>query len=252
MRPLKFCLALLTCAAFVACDLQNFHTVAPPEDAPVPSSPGGNIPKVKSINEGDKSYTYKYDAQGRILEERYASGSVGLYSYTPGEVKIQWFNEVGVPGVEFHEILDSEGRCIQQTESDDTRTDIYEYDADGYLTKETSLNPDGSIFNEWYHFYENGNAVKDSMSRTSDGASYVYVNTYYTEIKNTTGDKNIGIQFWGKQNTNALKSKFFTTNAGQVIRYDYEEPVLDDKDRIISRSVNISGGSHNTWVYTYY
>ena len=93
-----------------------------------------------------------------------------------------------------------------------------------------------------------GNIITTTITHFTNGqpdnpAAWEY--TYFEENKNTIGNANTGMSFYGESNVNPIKEKFTTSRTG----YTYE---YDNQNRIVKQTVHqASSVSQNYIYYTY-
>lgn len=242
-------IALLALLLIVACNTQEFHKPFTHEDIPPPVDHTA-IPKVKTWGYGNDSQTNTYDAQGRLSEERYSDGSYTTYTHLPAEVISKYYSSDDQLISSSTYLLNDKG--LVYSTQDSWNKHVFYYSDSNYVVKTEVFDQDGQLFRKWFHFYANGNRVKDSTYVMGDQSWSVWTHTYFDNINNTIGNENMG-QYWlGKDSRNARKSIRIRTSYGQTIHYTYSKPELDNHGRVIAYSVMVNDNPPYHYTLTYY
>lgn len=251
----KYFLFLLVFAVIAACQIAEVPTVTPID----PDPPGSSniIPKIKEETGGDYVGYHTYNEDGQLVEEKYNDGVKGVYNYTPGLLTIEWYDSVGTLTKLITMKLNDKGLRTDYTESGQTWSYEYAYDTLDRVISETAWQADGSLFFQSYFFYDlAGNLVKDSVYRYTGEQWRVYRYEYYADISNTVGNANYGKFYFGQSSKNYRRRSVYTSSTGESSVIDYITPVLDDKGRIIDRTVFYTQSNGNSgsyfYKYTYY
>ena len=204
--------------------------------------------------EGDGSYlaTYTYNDEGKIIEENYEEGWRTIYVYETGKVTRETYRPDGTYHSSNIYIINEKGLCTAFTETLYGRTYYFEYDANDRKVSGHSISAEGEPFQQYYYFYEGGNLVKDSTVYVSDQTSIVNTYEFFTNIKSTTGNYNIGIFYLGKDNENMTKRINRNFKGVDFDVYDFAIPATDNNGHIMQTSYSINGGGLTTTNYTYY
>jgi len=216
----------------------------------------------------DETETFKYDTQGRLIENVYDDEDEYkvVIEYSASKVTVKEYDE-GVLDYTSTYTLNSNSLAVSGI-SDEEETTTYTYDNNGY--RQTSFEEDGnSTYRETYtvlnqnyvtitsEYLDQSSAslkVQDSkllgksyMMKTlarrmttpntlksATNITSVYTTNYefYTDKKNTIDYENMGIFFLGKQNNNPIKKEIETTSGWDedyTYTYTYE---YDAKGRI--------------------
>jgi YD repeat-containing protein len=250
MNASNFIIGLAAIIVFASCEIQEVHTPFVHEDIPTPHPAG--IPKIKTERYDDETWTYVYDDQGRISEEQYADHSVLKYHHAAGQVTRDYLSATGELLHTARLLLNADGLCKEYSENGSTRKSTFTYDNDKRLIKSSHFDVSGVLFREWFHFYQDGNRVKDSTYVISDGSWSVWTHTFYEDILSTIEDDNRGIYWTGMGNTNTLKTRTVISSYGHVNVTLYGPPVLDAHRRVIYRTSSGNDSVPVVQEYSYY
>ena len=207
-----------------------------------------------NIQSGIYSYdmTYQYDDAFRAKKIARENGNFKTYDYADSTVTVKTYNSTGTSliSTEIY-IVNSKGlaKSLQGSGSyktSGTWSGKYEYDNDGYLTKEifTSTIETGHTV---FYTIKDGNMITKAFLYSGQYDSTFYEN--FTSSKNTIGNDNIGLSFLGRQNVSlyTLVNEKSSTHATSPHTCTYE---FDSQNRVkIVRSGE--GGSATTITYTY-
>jgi hypothetical protein len=201
------------------------------------------IKTIRTVNsDKDSSFReFRYDALGRCIEVICKGGYfpfVATYNYNVKDTVVRVVKDVTSSSTEKTKfIIDSKGQATGMI-------DMYEYTEyictpQGFLVQ---VDDEMEVPAEQYFTIENGNKVKE-------GNNTIY--TYYPN-KNTIGNKNIGINYLGKDNTNLVKNEITINDDGiQKILFTYLYQ-FDDKGRVTKRTRTDDEGYLTIDKYTYY
>ena len=244
METIKLIILCFLTAIILSCQKDEFFEPIEPISQP--------IPKIRTETDGTYFATYTYDDQGRIVEENYEEGWKTIYKYESNKVIRETYNIDGTFFDSDTYQLNDKGICTSFIDGQYGRTYYFQYDADGRKTHGYSTSADGTPFQEYFYFYENGNVVKDSTVYASDSSSIVVAYEYFTDVKTTIGNYNRGIFYLGKGNENPVKRITRDFKGINVDVYNYSIPIMNAEDHIMQTSYSINNGTLYTYEYTYY
>jgi hypothetical protein len=237
--------AILLYTATISCkkDKNEEPTIPVPQLLTITNYYNGAVSGVRTIH---------YDANGRYVKSTLNNGSYDTIEYSNPLVLWKSYDAKGIlTGIETYNI-NSDGLAIFN--SSDKKRDkapieplqknmnftkeindaAFEYDANGYLVKQTDYNYFTSLDTTITIFHiVNGNISGKSVSSSS---SYIeemtFSFTYLPDRPNTIGYQNTGIFFLGKQSKNLLEYIIFKTALSNpdTIKYKYG---FDSKNRVI-------------------
>jgi hypothetical protein len=212
------------------------------------------------------SMTLQYDSQGKLVQMvTYNPPSndtlIYKYEYYPSMVieKIFYTNNDKY-GRNLY-TLNSAGLAISETDmgygqggdSSIAATLTYKYNTEGYMIEKKSY-----LFGDtatWYSLnwqIQNGNNASMALTlSTWGGVSVMESYEYNPNSVNTMGNSNTGMLFFGKSNTNLVKSASTNSTPPQTGIYSYS---FDSMNRVIKEFIRGSGltsGSSNI-IITYY
>jgi len=211
-----------------------------------------SIPKLRTETDGTYFATYTYDEQGRIVEENYEDGWRTIYKYESNKVIRETYNTDGTFFDADTYQLNDKGLCTAFTDGQYGRTYYFQYDEDDRKIHGHSTEKDGTPFQEYFYFYEDGNVVKDSTVYLSNNTFIVLTYEYFTDIKSTIGNYNKGIFYEGKGNVNPKKRCTRNFKGLSVDVYNYSVPVVNEDEHIMQTSYSINNSTLYTYEYTYY
>jgi hypothetical protein len=204
------------------------------------TKPDLRIKEIATI-EDNKTYISEYLYDGLIrLAHRTDSGesyfNVFIWKYEADKVYvlnqdstvIQFFN------------LDPNGYAINTSLGHYT----WEYDSSGYLLKQTESWPQsGTMISNYFYNCWNNVTVSDSGSNLQGSpiGGITTSNEYYSDLLNTTGNENMGIAYYGKQNNCLLKISLTNdqTTIDTLGVYSYEF----DSQKRVTREIKKKSGN---------
>jgi hypothetical protein len=246
----KIRLLILIVAILSACKKNHVPTmpVVPPEV----------IYKVKttaSIN-GSNAVTNTYNAEGRITK---AQGTNFIYEFSYGiNTVTEKLYDPNLSSTNVYD-LNADGFVTKKTDFNNAisvEEKIYSYNANKQILKtvETVLTAGGgSSTDNYYYTNKSLDSIKTTFSNNADVWNLAY--EYYTDKKSNTGNKNFGFQFYPENSDKLVKKTTFTAyiaatntnNPPQISNYTYSFDALGrETQRVINGQVNFSSN------YTYY
>lgn len=174
----------------------------------------------------DTAYiNYSYDASDRLIKNDLGSGLYTTYSYETNKVTVKGYINNVLSYTEIY-TLNSNGQAISssyaQAGASVSRTTIYEFNVDGYLSKKTVTQAsDNSKTDTYTYEYENLNLVYEDHEYSYDGpASSLKTYEYFTDKVNNFDFK---LNFLGKSSANLVKKTVYTiyTDPNYVLATNY-------------------------------
>jgi hypothetical protein len=244
--------------------------------------PVASFPKIDSVIDYQYNYIgdiaiYKYDSKGRVVRILYKDGSSDSLIYSDTQVLWKYYWPGGSLDAIDTYMLNSKGlatmvifdsgkkerssavnlpkRMNFNSNTSSLSQLLREYDANGYMVKETyyifTSSADTATY--WYTI-KNGNinGINGISTNQSNPYSITETFSYYTDKQNTIGDQNSGIAFLGKQNNNLVKTLLYNLNnysPPDTLQYWYK---FDSKNRVIMSYSSLTLGSYvDSTRYTY-
>ncbi len=218
---------------------------------------------------------YQYDGNGRNIKQTDSnSGAFDTLVYSNSTVLRKSYSSAGTLQQTDTYILNSKGLAISYTygstkqnkacigripyiyhmpglmsfPQETSYTDTYEYDANGYMVKQTWYSSGDTTIMSFQ--YTNGN--RSSYTYSSSSNSETVKVAYLLNKQNTIGQYNSGIFFLGKQDRNlpgtiSVQYYYQGTCYYDTVQCSYQ---YDNKNRVI-KQFNLSGSYSDSTSYTY-
>lgn len=206
------------------------------------ATPKTPFKKVATINiSDDPTVNYEYNSDGKLSKLSYGNSSINYNTYTYSEntvIILEHYSGIISSDTLF---LNSHGYVIKETNGWSTRA--YEYDNNGYCTKQT-YDPSSNSPSITNYTYINGNLLTEVGNNTG---TYTY--EYYLDKDNTISNEYKGVNFYGKSNKNLKKQSILSGSSGSDINtYTYEF----DQDNYVSKCTTKRNDIFVRWeAYTY-
>lgn len=224
--------------------------------------------KIKSINtlyenyqtyEGyllnTKKENFTYDSEGRLTEKEVIIPDTTLftyYQYYDSFIVVQNMIPTSLSvwsGIDTL-FLNPEGFCIKRV-SDYLGIINYKYDSDGFMIQDGYSKLDENIVEYKRVFHYPGEDLSDTLITLydyNDNKNTIYYDD--KDIEYYSGNNNIGIYFWGKQNKKLLKSTDFNLGTGSgLTEFSYE---FDESKRVVKMEISYDGSLVQTKNFEYY
>jgi|KBSSwiS6_1023812.scaffolds.fasta_scaffold01422_3 hypothetical protein len=205
--------------------------------------------RVKTATYGSTVFNYTYDARGRQLTCDNSDGIKRTYAYSIGSIKESVYTNT-VFEYFYKNDLNADSLCVRETKSNDPSYEqLYEYNSDRTMAK-IITKKSGITVQSINFFYSNGNC--DSARFNQNGQwNMTIIKTYYTDQLNVFGNEVFGNEYYGKGNTNMLRSETVvyaggSSDPGTNFTYGY-----DGSGRVI-KEIACKGNNINNGLYTYY
>ena len=192
--------------------------------------------------------SYEYDDQRRITIRTIepASGLTWTYKYTysTSQVVEAEHDYTGAMKYQVTYHLDDNGLAVTSSQSGKSvmGNSQYEYNADGYMIKNTFFSEGTTFYASWSWEITDGNITSHTSYQPHSGLGGTETYTYFTDKTNSAGNNNTGMMFFGKSSRNLVRSSTFTSDASSgSATYSYE---FDSHQRMTK--VIIQGTTLNT------
>jgi hypothetical protein len=240
----QFLLVLIVVSFFVSCKKESTNQP--------PANPGGGsttVSKIKEWTNNSGMTTYTYDASGRCTQYLYSSGAKNTFEFLSNKIIQRQFNNAGINDFTREYEVGANGLVSKETRPNDPNFDaVFIYNSDKQVVKKI-YHQNGSTQTVDY-FFSNGNCDSARFSTNNIWSSTTRF-TYYTDKPNTISNDAFGMQFFGKDSKNLLKSEQYVysdgTQVGPIVRV-YE---FDAAGKVIKQTSQ-SGANINITYISYY
>ena len=210
----------------------------------------GGVPKIKTIDYGNKIRTNFYDESGRFTKATYSDGASSTATYSPNAVVFDSYNTLAALTQKDLYVLGADGLVTSSTNSNNaTSTFYYYYNANKNLIYDTYISS-GVLVRERFYQYVDGNLMYDSLKENGYWSTHTYER--FMDINSTTEQNNLGVDVLGQTSKNALKKVITKTSTGNVTTRVYEVPKTDAAGRISKVTYSENGNTPVSTSYTYY
>lgn len=221
------------------------------------TNPELSVPRIlkQNIQSGQYNYimTFQYDDSFRATKIVQLNGTYKTYDYVDTTVTVKAYNSTGTALISIETyILNSKGLAKSMLGTGSYKTtgtwsEKYEYDNNGYLTKEVFTSTLETGHTAIYSI-KDGNMITEAFFYSGQYDSTFY--EFSTATKNTIGNENMGLSFLGKQNINLfnLMNEKSSTHGTSPYTYTYE---FDSQNRVSKLVREGEGNSTVTSTYTY-
>jgi hypothetical protein len=213
-----------------------------------------DVPKIRTKQIIDYSgkttsqITYRYDYLGRCIELTEAIGDAytNTYEYPDANTVVIKTAYERDPETTYEGkfILNYKGLAIR-FESTDT-TARYFYNSYGFNVTSYVSDPENTRDDD--PELDNYLTVKDGNMVWDNEEDYYY---YFEDRKNTLGNENTGVSFFGKDNANLIKAEEISDDLLDVINYDYTYD-FDSKGRATMQKWESDFGDDSQTIYITY
>jgi hypothetical protein len=205
--------------------------------------------RIKTATYGSTVFSYAYDTRGRQLTCDNSDGIKRTYTYSIGSIKESVYTN-GILEYFYKNDLNADSLCVRETKSNDPSYEqLYEYNPDRTMAK-IITKKSGITVQLINFFYSNGNC--DSSRFDQNGQwNMTIIKTYYTDRLNVFGNEVFGNEYYGKGNTNMLRSETVMYPGGSpdpCTNFTYE---YDGLGRV-TKETACKGNNINSGIYTYY
>jgi len=208
---------------------------------------------------------YQYDNNNRITIQKlvYPSDSASFtykYEYFPSVVIERIFlNDTALKNKNVYylniEGLATEVSWVSYLPDHDSVTginSIYDYNSEGWMIKSTDFLSDSSIYKALTWQIADGNVSSFVYNIPGAGINSTETYSYFPGSINSVGNKNKGLTFLGKSNTNLVSSSMLNSASVVTANFSY---MFDSYNRV--SIMTVSGGtlltiSPSSISYTYY
>jgi hypothetical protein len=250
---------------FVALTILSNSCTPERSDDPIPAVSTCRVSAIKDIND---STALTYDAQNRVtkmafFDEDGTPVEYETYTYSPGKITVQYFDDTQTPDGSEEYILNTNGTVNYIARSSsygpNVRNDtlFHTYDSEGHNTQVKSKTVvAGPIMSTSYDFatftYSNGNMIQ-SKNELADGEVYIVDYTYTTLVdKNHVFDGAFMIPgLYGTGSKNLVESGS-NDDATYSEDYIYEVNANGYVTRMKSTIVDVYGTHTSDKKYTYF
>jgi len=198
-------------------------------------------------NANDTAYiNYAYDATDRIIKIDWGGGLYTGYTYETNKVTVKGYLDNALSYTEIY-TLNSNGQAINSTFAQAgasvSKTTIYEFDSEGYLTGKITTQASNNSKTETYTYvYENGNLTSETLDYSYDGPTAS--NNSYEYFTDKPNLYEIKLPYLGKKSANMVKKTIYTiyteTNFVLTTNYYYE---YSSDGKITKQVTTIGSGS---------
>ncbi len=214
-----------------------------------PAANGMNGSRIKTWVTASSVSNYTYDASGNLTALTYSDGSKKTYDYQPGKITEKIFDAGGINTQAYVYELNADGLVSKETSPQIPGFDIVTiYNSERQIVK-TVAHANGLIQSADY-FYSNGNCDSVRFSTGNTWNSSV-IRSYYPDKLNSLDYDSQGTSFYGKGNKNLEKTEqyFFSDGSkGDLVTYSYE---LDAKGRAVKQTTS-SGANLEIGLISYF
>lgn len=230
-------------------------------------------PRIKTITEYSEQgmaqiFSFEYDSLGRIVKRSYMPATYEKYDYPSNSLIVMktYKNET----LEYIDslFLNDQGLVItKKNKMADaslsgtfTFTTTYEYNSEGYLVKSSEGNTtceiqDGNTVKKIYSSYTQPFPLPHSEPDSSLTKSNILTFTYEfsPNTSNTTGNENMGMSFYGKQDKNLVINAdilFSGEPWGPLYGNSYAYAYSYDSQKRVTKCTTLM--TYNYETYTYY
>ena len=202
--------------------------------------------------------SYEYDDQRRITI-RMVEPASGLawtykYQYSTSQIIEAVYDNEGVMKYQVTYHLNEKDLAVTSSQSSRSvmENSQYEYDADGYMIKNTFFSEGTTVYASWSWEITDGNITSHTSHQPHSGLGGTETYTYFTDKTNSAGNNNTGMMFFGKSSRNLVRSSTFTSDASSgSATYSYQFDSHQRVTRVTIQGSTLSSSAREI-SYEYY
>jgi len=221
----------------------------------------GNSKKIASMSKGAETYTYTYDALGRLSRLDFHPSKWSLrFEYNGPGIVSRWYGPDDSPVTDSHTEYNIQngrmGSFIHSETGNVTINGSYEYDGEGRLMKHTERTASEQsgveiIANYFQYHYENDKTTRMNYANVNRGVKKdsCVVDISYYDTKKFFSYRDIGLDVFGKIPTGTAHEVVITTPSplSNIIPAEMYPAAQAPQTR---KFVNYRwGGNNHGWVY---
>lgn len=202
---------------------------------------------------GKGTTKFFYDKDSRVIRIENSNGVTSVYEYKPEVI----YRRTTDPRTKkaFTDTFELNGKGMVTRHrmgyaAPERSTRIREYDSDGLLLKERSVNP-SSMQGTTTYTNRDGNPISTTQELTGDSWVGKSFYTYYPSGANTIGNENMGMGFEGRNPRSLVQSHIQVWRPGDTSR-TYQRYHFDAQGRVSVRATYYEGRLGDSTAYTYY